>query len=193
MNFVCASHPQTDAIARCTRCGVHLCTSCRTLDGLRNVCGDCRDALRSVAAAAGPVAIAVDTTAAPRAERSAWLAATLSLIPGLGQAYAGRVLRGGALFAAAMALRDAPFMTPLLGAYLYAFILFDAFRCAETRSAGPDAKRGRFDDALVLAAGLAVIVVTLAGAGGFAAAPRELLVPLGALAASLLFAHETRR
>jgi hypothetical protein len=193
VNFVCASHPQADAIARCTRCGVHLCASCRTLDGLRNICGGCRDSLRAVAAAAGPVAIAVDTTAAPRCERSAWLAATLSLIPGLGQAYAGRVLRGGALFAAAMALRDAPFMTPLLGSYLYAFVLFDAFRCAESRTAGAAATRGRLDDGFVLAAGLAVIVVTLAAAGGFAAAPREVLVPLGGLAAALLFAHETRR
>lgn len=193
MDFVCATHPQAEAIARCTRCGVHLCASCRTLDGLRNVCGACRDALRPVVATAGPVAIAVDSAAAPRSERSAWLAATLSLIPGLGQAYAGRVLRGGALFAAAMALRDAPFMTPLLGSYLYAFILFDAFRCAETRNAGPAAAHSRLGDGFVLAAGLAVIVVTLAGHGGFAAAPRELLVPLGALAASLLFAHETRR
>ncbi|MSR47071.1 MAG: hypothetical protein EXS13_08400 [Planctomycetes bacterium] len=199
MTFVCATHPAVEAIARCVRCGLHLCPSCRALDGVRNFCVSCRSTLHPepavfVTAAGAAVAVPVDGVA-PRAHaRSRWLAAALSIVPGLGQAYTGRVMRGAGLFGAALMLRDAPFMTPLLGAYLYVFGLFDAFRCAETgKGVAVSTGGARADDVLFLLIGLGVIAITLTTHGGFAAAPRELLVPLGGIAASLLLAHETRR
>ena len=202
MTFVCASHPLSEATARCIRCGIHLCASCRTLDGVRNFCAACRtarapeppDPPAAAALAGAPVAVSVERVRSTPRPKSPWLAAALSFLPGLGQVYAGRIARGAALFGGAIALRDEPFMTPLLGAYLYVFGLFDAFRCAEaTQPANAGTRSGRADDVLFLLAGLGVIAATLAGRGGFAAAPRELLLPLGGIAAALLCAHETRR
>ncbi|MBM4016565.1 MAG: hypothetical protein FJ293_16590 [Planctomycetes bacterium] len=204
MTFVCATHPNVDATARCIRCGLHLCAGCRSLDGVRNYCVPCRQSMRAdadasmtaaaVAASGAGIAVAVDRTAPAARQRSPWLAASLSIVPGLGQAYTGRVLRGAGSFGAALLLRDAPFMTPLLGAFLYVFGMFDAFRCAEAGSAdAAAARKGRIDDVLFLLAGLLVLAATLAGHGGVAAAPRELLLPVGAIGAALLFAHESRR
>ncbi len=123
----------------------------------------------------------------------------LSVIPGLGQAYAGHVGRGALFFGGAIALRDAAWMTPLLAAYLHVFNLFDAYRCAQGRSAGSAGSAasgksgGRIDDVLFLVTGLAAIAMALIASGGFAAAPRNVVLPLAGMAAALVFAHETRR
>lgn len=205
MTFVCATHPNVEASARCVRCGLHLCPSCRALDGVRNYCAPCRHSTRADAAAPSPLAfaasggaaaaaVAIDSAPPAARSRSPWLAAALSIVPGLGQAYTGRVLRGAGCFGAAVLLRDAHFMTPLLGAFLYVFGMFDAFRCAEAgRNDVATSRKGRFDDGLFLLAGLGVLAATLAGQGGVAAAPRDLLLPIGAIGAALLFAHESRR
>ncbi len=183
MTLVCASHPSVEAIARCVTCGLHLCAGCRTLDGVRNFCQRCHAELRSVAAAV------------PAAPRSPWLAAFLSLMPGLGQAYAGRWLRGALFFASAVLLRHAPWMTPLLGAFLFVFSLFDAYRLAQNRSDGHARGKApiRADDTLFLIVGLGCIAATVFERGGFLALPGRALAPLALLATSLLVAHETRR
>lgn len=196
MILVCASHPGAEAVARCVNCGLHLCTSCRALEGVRNFCASCRAAMRAAAPAAYASAVEIPPPPPARAStRSPWLAAFLSLVPGLGQAYSGRVLRGALFFGGAMALRGAPWLTPLLGAFLYVFNLFDACRLAQNRNEG--FARGqapsRVDDAIFLVLGLATLVFTLWGLGGFFIASDRSLVPLAALAAGLLVAHETRR
>ncbi len=201
MTLVCANHPEAEALARCVRCGIHLCDRCRTYEGVRNFCGRCHHDAAVAAVPAGSVTGAAGATSTPvaivapqRRARSRWLAAFLSLVPGLGQAYAGRVVRGGICFAAALGLREAPFMTPLLGAYLYAFGLFDAFRCAEATALSPaEAGKARGDDIAFLIAGLLAVVAAVATNGGFATAPPGQLVPLAALATGLVVAHETRR
>jgi hypothetical protein len=207
VQLVCATHPQSDAIARCVRCGLHLCDDCRTLDGVRNFCSRCRSLARAqtVATAAAAAAVAVPADAAGRVEvpavarrptpRSPFLAAALSLVPGLGQAYAGRLLRGAAFFGSTLLLREAPFSSPLLLAYVYALNLFDAWRVAQARTDAANGKTtaSRGDDVVFLLVGVAVLAVSFMQLGGFIAAPNRTLLPLAAVAAGLVVAHETRR
>jgi hypothetical protein len=194
--LVCAAHPTAEAVARCVNCGLHLCGGCRTLEGVRNFCARCRADLRRVTPVTYAAAVEIPAVApAPLAPRSPWLAAFLSLVPGLGQAYSGRVVRGALVFASAMGLRAAPWLPPLLGGFLYVFNLFDAYRLAQNRSEG--FPRGhaptRFDDVLFLVVGLATVAMALLSYGGFFAVPSHTLLPLAAVAATLLVAHETRR
>jgi hypothetical protein len=200
VTLVCAAHPSVDAIARCVRCGVHLCERCRSLDGVRNLCSSCVDAPTAARSGSGFVAAVEvpsvqDARAAAISPRSPWLAAFLSLVPGLGQAYAGRVMRGGAAFAAALSLRFAPWMTPALAAFLYVFNLFDAYRLAQNRSEGHAQGRAptRTDDTLFLVVGLGVVALSLLERGGLFSVPSRTLLPLCGVAAGLLVAHETRR
>jgi hypothetical protein len=196
VQLVCATHPSFDAVARCVRCGLHLCDDCRSLDGVRNYCSRCR-AQTLAAAASAPAAKRIEIArVAPRpTPRSPFLAASLSLVPGLGQAYAGRLIRGGAFFASVLALREAPFASPLLIAYVYVLNLFDAWRVAQVRrdaSAGK-ATSARVDDSIFLLLGLGVLAVSFVQLGGVVATPNRTLLPLAAIAASLVVAHETRR
>ena len=209
MNLVCATHPSALAVARCVNCGLHLCSDCRTLEGIRNFCARCRADLRHAStqdpqafAAAievpphhGAVAVPQQGAAAASSTRSPSLAAFLSLVPGLGQAYSGRVFRGAIFFGAAMALRSADWVTPVLAAFLYAFNLFDAYRLAQIRSEGHSRGRAplRADDTLFLLVGIGTLAATLLASGGFLAAPGVALLPLAGLATSLVLAHETRR
>lgn len=208
MQLVCATHPQSDAIARCVRCGLHLCDECRTLDGVRNFCARCRtlaraDAMRAQSAAIaiagvpGDVAARVEVPAIARrpTPRSPFLAAALSLVPGLGQAYAGRLLRGAAFFGSTLLLREAPFSSPLLLAYVYALNLFDAWRVAQVRkdAANGKAAASRGDDIVFLLVGVGVLAVSFMQLGGLIAAPNRTLLPLAAVAVGLVVAHETRR
>jgi len=194
--LVCAAHPNAEAIARCVHCGLHLCGGCRTLDGVRNFCSSCRAGFRRATPVAFAAAVEVPPlSSAPVTPRSPWLAAFLSLVPGLGQAYAGRVARGALVFGAAIGLRHAPWLSPLLGGFLYVFNLYDAWRLAQNRSEG--FVRGtapvRFDDVLFLVLGLGVVAMAILSFGGFFAVPNRALLPLAAVAATLLVAHETRR
>jgi len=196
VQLVCATHPSFDAVARCVRCGLHLCEDCRSLDGVRNYCSRCRAQTLAAAASAPPLPRIEISRVAPRpTPRSPFLAASLSLVPGLGQAYAGRLIRGGAFFASVLALREAPFASPLLIAYVYVLNLFDAWRVAQVRrdaSAGK-ATSARVDDSIFLLLGLGVLAVSFVQLGGVVATPNRTLLPLAAVAASLVVAHETRR
>jgi hypothetical protein len=200
VQLVCATHPQSAAVARCVRCGLHLCDGCRTLEGVRNFCLRCRSAARAAAVSvAAPIAAAarVEVATARRrpTPRSPLLAASLSLVPGLGQAYAGRLLRGAAFFAATLFLREAPFASPLLLAYVYALNLFDAWRVAQARTDAANGKSTatRFDDVVFLLVGVGVLALSFMQLGGFLAAPNRTLLPLAAIAVGMVVAHETRR
>jgi hypothetical protein len=198
VQLVCAAHPQSEAIARCVRCGLHLCGYCRTLDGARNFCVPCRSAARAVAAAVPVVAAAhVEIPAVARrpTPRSPLLAAALSLVPGLGQVYAGRLVRGAAFFASTLLLREAPFASPLLLAYVYALNLFDAWRVAQARTDAANGKSStsRADDVVFLLLGIGVLALSFMQLGGFIVAPGRMLLPLAAIAVGLVVAHETRR
>ena len=197
MQLVCATHPNFDAVARCVRCGLHLCDDCRSLEGVRNYCSRCRAHRIAESAAAAPAAKRIEVpSVAPRpTPRSPFLAAALSLVPGLGQAYSGRLIRGGAFFASVLTLREAPFASPLLVAYVYVLNLFDAWRVAQARRDASEGKptSARFDDAIFLLLGLGVLAVSFVQLGGVVATPNRTLLPLAAIAASLVVAHETRR
>jgi hypothetical protein len=196
VQLVCATHPQSDAVARCVHCGLHLCDDCRTLEGVRNFCERCSAQRRAVADVATAAArLEVPTLPRPRTPRSPFLAAALSLVPGLGQAYAGRIVRGAAFFGSVALLRQAPFASPLLVAFIYVLNLFDAWRVAQLRS---DAAAGRppaarLDDVVFLLLGLGVLAAQLVEVGGLMAAPGRTLLPLAAVATGLVVAHETRR
>jgi len=196
VQLVCATHPNFDAVARCVRCGLHLCDDCRSLDGVRNYCSRCR-AQTLAAAVSAPAGRRIEVgRVAPRpTPRSPFLAAALSLVPGLGQAYAGRLIRGGAFFASVLALREADFASPLLVAYVYVLNLFDAWRVAQSRKDSAEGKPAgaRIDDSIFLLLGLGVIAVSFVQLGGVVATPNRTLLPLAAIAASLVVAHETRR
>jgi hypothetical protein len=200
VQLVCATHPQSDAVARCVRCGLHLCDECRTLDGVRNFCLRCRSLVHAAASGAAVAAVGaarIEVPALPRrpTSRSPFLAAALSLVPGLGQAYAGRLVRGAAFFGSTLLLREAPFSSPLLLAYVYALNLFDAWRVAQVRkdaaNGKPAASRG--DDVVFLLVGVGVLALSFMQLGGFIATPNRTLLPLAAVAVGLVVAHETRR
>jgi hypothetical protein len=92
VSLSCKKHPDRPARARCVGCGKLLCETCRHKVGRRNFCeacvpGDRRGKKR--------------TKGKSTKKKSAFLAALLSVVPGLGQLYCGRPLRALFLFAAA--------------------------------------------------------------------------------------------
>jgi hypothetical protein len=209
VKLICAKHTHSDAVARCVACGDHLCSDCRTRIGVRNYCQSCRSGQRiagfrhvspdPVAVPASPAgqSIAADpSSAATISLKRPTLAAALSVVPGLGQAYAGSVLRGVGFFAAWQLTRDWNLLTPLLACFLYVFNLWDAYRLAASRNAvkqsGSVAKRDRFEEVAVTLAGLGLVGYTFLQLGGVAAADSSTVMPLAALAAGLLIAQETR-
>jgi len=200
VQLVCATHPQLDAIARCVRCGLHLCSDCRSLEGVRNFCARC-SAIAHASAVVAPAqeatagGVEVPRSAPMRTPRSPFLAAALSVVPGLGQAYAGRIVRGAAFFGSTLLLREAPFASPLLVAYVYVLNLFDAWRVAQIRRDAAAARppAARFDDTVFLLLGLGVLATSFVQLGGLMATPDRTLLPLAGVATALVVAHETRR
>jgi hypothetical protein len=119
-------------------------------------------------------------------------------VPGLGQAYSGRWLRG-LLFFGIAAFLSSNAVPALVACFLYVFNLFDAYRLAEVhndripekRRSDTERRKDGVDDSLVTLAGLGVAAWTFFQGGGFQAGA-EAVVPLAALAAGLLFAQQTR-
>lgn len=213
MRLICTQHLEADAVARCVACGDHLCRDCRTRIGVRNYCKSCQSgqrvarsfatpapahpaAVAGIHVASGTEATAAATALARRRRKSPTIAAALSLLPGLGQAYSGSILRGVLFFVAFQALRDWSGLTPLVGYFLYTFNLWDAYRLTEKRTTvqngGTVRKLDRFEEGLVTLTGLGVVGYTLLQMGGLAAATSAAVVPLAAVAAGLLIAQETR-
>jgi len=205
VNLICAAHPELSATARCVSCGHHLCDSCRLLIGIRNFCVRCFSAHRPRAQVpmkslppspprATAAALAVRIEAAPPSRKSPWVAAVFSIIPGLGQLWTGRVLRGVTFFAAALALNAQAILPPLMGLFLFVFNLWDAWRLAENHNLRLEksAVRSRWDDTLFTVAGFGVIAWTVFELGGIAQLSGAAIAALSAIAASLLFVQETR-
>ena len=214
MNLICAKHHRSEAVARCVTCGEHLCDDCRLRIGVRNYCDPCRMQRQQVvspppppppplppAQGATPILdlnaaeVAAKTRAASK--KSPTLAAFLSLLPGLGQAYAGSWMRGVMFFVAAQAIKDWSMLTPLLASFLFAFNLWDAYRITDARNARVERKKPskwvQADETMFTLVGLGCVGITLVQFGGLAAMAPATLVPLGAIAAGLLIAQETRR
>lgn len=121
MQPTCQHHPESAASARCVECGATLCGPCRVKVRGRNYCRPCV-----------PPALQRELPG----RRSPVAAAALSVVPGLGQMYAGSFLRGAALLATAGAIaanRGAvPDPIPL---FAWVFGLFDAHALAVERNA----------------------------------------------------------
>jgi TM2 domain-containing membrane protein YozV len=126
--------------------------------------------------------------------KSPVFASALSLVPGLGQLYAGRFVRGIVFFATAGAIAEASFLTPLLAAFLYVFNLYDAFRLAENRNerASSGSVTDRADDGLFTLVGLGVLAVTFLQMGGMHSADPSTAVPLLGVATGLWLANQSR-
>ena len=218
MKVICASHPTLDAIARCVTCGIHLCEGCRTRLGVQNFCRSCREHLKLRTVPSKPATpppatkacfksrckapamkAAAEKPAKKLSGRSPFLASALSVIPGLGQLYTGRFLRGLIFFCGGLALHESG-APALLALFLYVFNLWDAYRLAALRNRSIDPepvsdkelKRDRFDDGLFTLTGLGVLAYTFLEMGGLNGNVAEHLVPLAGVAVALLVAQETR-
>jgi hypothetical protein len=143
-------HPERPVAARCVACGMVLCHECRVWEKKRNFCESC-------------------ASGKPSGFRSPSFSMLLSLVPGLGQIYAGSFFRGlfflaGAGSCAALH-RELP---PVLILFLWFFSIWDArvtalkrnHRVTRGRSGSPGAGDG--DWMLFLgSAGLAGLFVGL--------------------------------
>ena len=209
--------------ARCVTCGLHLCGSCRTKLGVQNFCFSCNHRLKSQAPPPPPpspnpakvvararVMERPKTTSRQKARpaptpRSPLLASVLSVVPGLGQMYAGRFLRGVCFFGSALLLHEAA-VPLLLGSFLFVFNLWDAYRVAQLRNrpvdgehaqgsdkAAKELRRDKVDDGLMTLTGLGVLGVTFWQMGGLMHPSPESILPLALIAAALVFAQETRK
>lgn len=121
MDLTCAHHEKRDARARCVQCGTLLCAECRAKVGGRNYCRPC---------------VPEKLKRKLPGRRSPTLAAILSAVPGLGQIYAGRFLRGlmflGSTGVVAANIDRIPDPLPL---FLWVFSMFDGFAVAHERNA----------------------------------------------------------
>lgn len=121
MDLVCVHHASAPARARCVECGSLLCGECRAKLGGRNYCRPC---------------VPESLKRKLPGRRSPLFASILSIVPGLGQMFAGEKLRGLVFGASALALANLDSMPPpTVLAFLYAFNLFDAYSLAHERNA----------------------------------------------------------
>lgn len=121
MDLICVRHEQRPAKARCVECGNHLCGECRLKVGGRYFCRPCvPESLRSKVPG----------------RRSPAFASVLSVVPGLGQMYGGRFLRGLVfLGSAGLVAANADAIPQPLPLFLWVFNLFDALCVAHERNA----------------------------------------------------------
>jgi hypothetical protein len=121
MEHTCKNHGERAAMARCVACGAELCGTCRVRVDARNWCRPCV-----------PDELKRDLPG----HRAPLLAAILSVVPGFGQMYAGRAVRGllfaGSAVAVAANVESIPEPIPL---FLWLFNLFDAWSVALERNA----------------------------------------------------------
>ena len=122
-------HPEKPVAARCVVCGELLCQECRAIKKRKNYCMDC-------------------LPGKPKGFRSPTFSMILSLIPGLGQMYAGSFLKGLVFLVAggsSLALQEGiPVLVPLAVLFLS---VWDArmtahkrnFRVTKGRSGTPGA------------------------------------------------------
>lgn len=130
----CSNHPEVSAVASCERCGKALCEACRVELGEQSWCRECL------------TAVVYRGYYQPRRRRtSKLLAALLSIIPGTGHMYLGRIGKGfammGFLFAAVflVILYSATtgmywmtaYLIPTLSVLFLSYAVFDSIALAE--------------------------------------------------------------
>lgn len=152
MELSCTKHPDRAPRARCVECGQHLCQECRIAVARRNYCRPCvpESLKRKIPGTRSPA-----------------IAAVLSVIPGLGQAFVGRIKRGMVFFGGALTmmafLHQIPDPIPL---FLWVYNLLDAHSLASERNSrllhgnadGEGARQRKYF--ALFGAGLALFVVT---------------------------------
>lgn len=151
MELTCKTHGDRAAMARCVACGASLCGGCRVRVGGRNWCRPC---------------VPSELRRELPGHRAPLLAALLSVMPGLGQMYAGRGLRGVLFVASAVLIaanvESIPAPVPL---FLWLFNVFDAWSVAIERNAHVEGRDLNPSEALqrrffgLLGAGVAVFTV----------------------------------
>ncbi len=121
MAIHCSKHEDREARARCVECGNGLCFHCRVRVDGRNWCRGC---------------VPAHLKGKIPGRRSPLFASILSLVPGLGQLYAGSFSRAVVFGGSAIALGANPSVIPYpVPLFLYVFNLFDAWTLAEERNA----------------------------------------------------------
>ncbi|MFG0316646.1 MAG: B-box zinc finger protein [Planctomycetota bacterium JB042] len=121
MDLTCVHHEQRPAKARCVECGQHLCGECRVKVAGRYRCRPC---------------VPESLHRKLPGRRSPTFASVLSVVPGLGQMYAGRFGRGLAfLLSAGILAANAHAVPQPLPLFLWVFNLFDAMSVAHERNA----------------------------------------------------------
>jgi hypothetical protein len=164
----CTNHPETAAIAVCSECGRALCDSCALRLDNAIVCKACLEGDR--------VGKKKSKAKSPKTFRkSPWLAAILSLFPGIGQVYVG-YYAVGFIYALVMigcimilSSSEADSTGPMVGTFLAFFWIFNMFDAARRASmynrglAGEDAPKMPTDSPLIGGILLAIlgIVMTL--------------------------------
>ncbi len=120
MDLRCTNHENRPAKARCVECGATLCGSCSVKIGGRNYCRPCvPERLRKKLPG----------------RRSPAFASILSVVPGLGQMYAGSPGRGLVFLAATAALAaTAPAVPSPIPLFLWVYNLCDAHSVATERN-----------------------------------------------------------
>jgi hypothetical protein len=156
----CTIHPAEEGVDACRVCGKPICAGCGEESHGTYVCARCRPAPTATGEPA-----AADTESA---ERNPALAALLSFLPGLGQAY-NREPRKAVAFPALMALlvhasTQAPEMAIFAG-FLWFYQIFDAFYSARPVPPSPVATGPRPPPNawLLIAAGALLLGVNLFG------------------------------
>ncbi len=201
----CQLHRDVAASARCTRCGVLLCTLCRTERRGRACCTACAGGPRGLKILLAPVPPAMPVVAArcpnplpvrfcppptptpPAARRPRpAVAGALGAVPGLGHLYAGRVGRGLLVVAAAapiVSLTAAGVLPFALYAFLHGLVAWDGYRCARVANGLWSAEDSREARGVWIATAGALVLLGLAHAAGAPFSPRlvwpAMLIPLG--------------
>jgi hypothetical protein len=210
----CHAHEDAVAAARCTSCGVLVCTVCRERRDGRALCHACAHPLAAVeiphfmrivavpvrprpkpVPAIVPVVVPApvkETPAAPEPPRPAArrpspaLAGILGVAPGLGQLYAGSILRGLGfmLLGAGCAVATIAGGLPIPAyAFLHGLVAFDGYRLARKRRGEWSSEDAREARGVFLATAGVLTLLFLAHSAGAALTVwlvgPALLVPLG--------------
>jgi hypothetical protein len=156
----CAQHPEQEAVDACRDCGKPICAGC---------VAPSRGRFTSPQHTPAPAAPAA---AEPGRRRSPALAALLSFLPGLGQAYNGEYRKGIALLSLLVLLGRAAEASPRLGifvSFLWFYQVFEAYYTAahperSRAGGGGSSGRTRLLSWLLIGGGMLLLAENLSGA-----------------------------
>lgn len=202
--MICHAHADRAAAAKCTGCGVLLCSECRRRDAGRALCAGCFEAGQKLQVRVYPVpprAPVVERVAPPAAfappaqpivvreprRPRPGLAGFLGIVPGLGHCYAGKWGRGLLILGFAFPIAALSVASGALPAAAYAFghglVAFDGYRQARIARGEWSRADAREARGVWFACTAVMLLLAAARASGapislWAAWP-ALLVPLG--------------